>query len=334
MYKLEDTLKTVFIVFMLVLAVIEVVGLFMVFFNWQVGLVLISVPIALAIAVAFAVVYRVPAAYIGVPESLIVGRFKAEKFEECGCSVPIARATVEGLNLKWPWHKIHLMSREIDTHRIDKERYDIKEGAVIVSGNVQRRTSLLCAYRKLAISPEDVRVGMAGLIDQVMVKNLIEKELEEALQLKGDLREAIDTALSEQKMVDNPNDPNNDPKKKEIGRTLYGEEVTVSQHRFGDEIVSVNIDKIDPVQELQDARNAVQVESLKKKQAEKKMERYAHVRGEIKKEFNLSDEKTAELFELAEGLSTKEKKLYGLSDLTEIGEIMKGLAAFLGKGGK
>lgn len=329
MYKLEDTLKTVFLLFMLALACAEVIGLFMVFFNWQIGSALIVMPIVLTVAVAFAVVYRVPAAYIGVPESLIVGRFRAEKFEECGCSVPIARATVEGLNLKWPWHKVHLMSREIDTHRIDQERYDIKEGAVIVSGNVQRRTSLLCAYRKLAISPEDVRVGMAGLIDQVMVKNLIEKELEEALQLKGDLREAIDTALSEQKMVEDPDDPD-----KEVGRTLYGQPVSVSQHRFGDEIVSVNIDKIDPVQELQDARNAVQVESLKKRQAEKKMERYAYERQKIKEEFKLSDEKTAELFELAEGLSTKEKKLYGVSDLGEIGEVVKGLAMFFGKGGK
>ncbi len=333
MYRLEGWLKILFRVFFLAIIFFWFSRIYVVFaedfsvINYG-FLFLSSLAICLMVAT---LVFRVPAAYVAVVESLITGRFLPDSENECGCSVPIRESVEEGLHLKWPWHKRHLFSREIRSLLIEDQRYDIKRGAVVLSGVVQYTISLITTYRVLAISKEDIERGMSAVIDQVLVSMLIQASLEEALQLKSNLREGILEAFNKQAEVEVEVKEIEEGgsvriRKKIIPRTLFGKPVSVAEHRYAIQITDINIDQIDPVPELQAARSAVQVEELKIAQAEEKMKRFSKITKELREILpHLSDEQIGEKLELIEGLSTKVKNLYGFSDLKETGTVVAGL---------
>jgi len=323
---LENSLKSAIIIFLSIMLVVAIVAGIKAISSWSVVFFSVSFVsfVTFLAACYLSIFYRVPAVQIGVPESLVLGRFKPDSEDECFCSVPIYDTQTEGLHMKWPHHKIHLLGREIRTLKIDNQRYDIKKGAVIVSGIMQYRRSELCAYRALAAPEQDTIDGMNAIADQILVSKLINSDLEEALQLKADLKDAIRAAFNSPAQVKDPNNPTADP----IDRTLKGTKVSVTQHRFGIEVLSVKIDKLDPIKELADARAAVQVEALKRGQAKEKMKRFNHIKDKLDTMFPLlSDEMIGEKLELIEGLSTKEKKLYGLSDLDDVSKAIANIAS-------
>lgn len=347
MQKVENRLKFVFSVFVVIMLLIwSFSALAAIFFEATTFLFALVFTSSLALLViASTIIYRVPAVMVAIPESLLLGRFEEEKDETNGCSVPIQRPKTEGLHCKWPWYKMHLRGREIQTLKIEQQRYDIKKGAVLVSGIIQLRRSDFCAYRTLAVPPEDAQKGMSAIADQVLVMTLIDKELEDALALKFGLKEGIEKAFKrsvkvrkpinkeETEIIDDDDTDDHavsvDDKKKAsvknfIYRILWGKRVSVSDHRFGMEITNVNIDRIDPIPELAEARAGIQVEELEGLRTEKKMIRFKDITEKYKLMYPLlSDEKISQLLKLTEKLATEEKKIFGLADLPEMKELLE-----------
>lgn len=339
MQRLEDVLTKIYVVVFPVfigfwfVTVFLLIGNFLSVTIW----VLFTVYTIAVVLMLRTIIIRIPAVKIGVLESLISGLFLPEEYNECGCSVPIRESLGGGIHLKRPWHVVHLFGSEINTLIIEAERYDIRKGAVIVSGIVQWRVSSLCAYRALAISRDGIEKGMSAIIDQVLVTKLIGVELEEALKLKNDLRESIEKAFNDPAMVDKEDNKihtkeqikaiaENKERNEKIlePRILRNKIVSIAEHRYGITITDVNIDKIDPIEELQDARSNIQVEELKKLATAMKMERFGEMTSSLKSMFpNMSDEQIGEKLEIIEGLLKKQKNLFGISDLPEIIKLVR-----------
>jgi len=305
------------VIFMILLWGFSIIGIMIDTSSIEAYVLLVIVSIAIFVIVR-TVIYRVPAAQVSVLESLIIGRFNVEK-DEFNCSVPLKRPATEGLSIKWPWHKIYLLKRDVMTLRIENQRYDVKRGAVVVSGNVQFRRSDFCAYRALAISLKEVEIGMSAITDQVLVRKLIASKLEQALMLKADINESIAMAFKEPQKVTNRAGA-------VVDRILWEKKVSVSDHRYGVEITAVNIDRIDPIEAIAAARADVLVEELKKEKAKMKMKRFDEISKKFKLMYpELGQEKQSQLLKLTEGLSTEEKKVFGLADLSEIKTLVEQL---------
>jgi regulator of protease activity HflC (stomatin/prohibitin superfamily) len=270
--------------------------------------------------------YRVPAASVGVPESLISGRFKPDSEDECGCSVPIAPAKTEGLHFKWPHYKIRIEKREIDTLMLAEQEYYIKNGSVLIRGFVAVRTSEDCAYRRQEISLKDAEEGVNALIDQVLRDALIEKTLEEALNLKQVLTDEIARTFNRPAMVPDPDNPG-----ELMPRTINDENlnpipVSFASHNFGLELTMIRINDIKPIASISEARADIILEGLKGEKNTLKMERFNAINEKFKSMYpGLSQEKLSQLLKLTEGLSTEEKKIFGLADLPEIAKLLEGL---------
>ncbi len=227
------------------------------------------------LSLLWASLIRIPANHLGLPESIFSGRYKDE-VDEVGGRIPIAKPLKEGLVIKPPYWKIHVISQEVMTRRFEGKKYQTKESedttglSVFASGMLQYRVSGRALFRVLEVDESAIIEGLDAEIDNVLADVIGKTPFDEVITLRDDLSKAVKRRFCDiweadkinASDDDNKTDSNLSADKKETRRIVFGEPLTNSEVSYGIEVLKVSIDELKIPEEVEKERANRKKESL------------------------------------------------------------------------
>lgn len=308
-YGIEKIAKQVFVGSLLVAIIFFFIG---VTINvWQLYLTT-GVFILVAIRLSF---FRVDKVHVAVPDSFFLGRFLPEA-DEYNCRIPIGPAKLEGLRLRWFWHKYAQYSRDLQLYRINNQKYQTEEGSVFVRGIVRYRTTSLLTYRAAEMTREERAQALGDKVDNIIIPLLFDQALKEALGMKETLTQKIIDELNAYAKVTDPDNPAETVARK----PLYGRIPTYSENAFASEIIEVNISSIEPPQAVQEARDRISIERLKNEELELYLQKDAMIEKVYK---DVAPEKRLQALQVWANQAKRDIRTFELSDLEMVGQIIQ-----------
>ena len=197
--------------------------------------------------IAFTIIFRVPINYLGLPESIFSGRFKAQEPTSSGWRELIHPPYREGLGFKFPWWKIILIPQCVFTRKIEKREYQTTTSSVFISGLVEWRYSERALFRVVE-TKNSIDAGLDALIDDFLSKEAGDVDAETCVTRKGELNIRLRNKLTAESNIILPN----------------GDTLSESEKKYGIEILTVHISLVEPPPELLEARNERQKEEYEK----------------------------------------------------------------------
>ncbi|HBI17521.1 MAG TPA: hypothetical protein DDY52_05265 [Candidatus Moranbacteria bacterium] len=326
-------------------------------FSWIILTIVITF---FLIALFRTIVFKVPDVYIGLPSDFFRGRIKRKKEEgyEMGdrskksgiyYSMPIKSPYSEGVNFKPPWWSVKILSRNTETRTIEPREFPVgKGGTVIVSGVIQYRISSRSAYRYEEVNKTAIEKGLDSEIEQIIRGTLVDEDVDSAIKKTFEISDSLERLWKSTDIRTREEKERSDElkvKKTEKGltaeedlelsqicnprsRDLFGTPVTYAEQSYGIEVLKAKIERVDPIKELKDARDAKQTETYQKESQSTEfahlLEKVTLLKATLPK---ISDAEAWEAIQVWQRQTTKDIKTIKVEGTDSLTGILAGLFA-------
>jgi hypothetical protein len=271
--------------------------------------------IAFIVSVLYGCIFRVPDVHIGLPSSLIGGRFKKKK-DKKGNNIPIREPYSEGFHIKPPWISVLFVSTEYTLTHIEKEFPVGAGGSVTVKALIQWRCSGRMAFRFVEVDNSAIDEGLKAELEQLVIEKTgnaamsVEKVIQQAKNIAEKMKKVLCCKFL---------DPGTN---KQPTRSIFGNKakhrITFAEHSYGIDIRKVSVD-ITPSEEMRKARDDRAREKYEKESQGTEWDFYLEIAKKLKEQFpELSDREAWEAVQVSQGQTTKTVHDLQMKDLSRI----------------